>query len=52
LRLLAGKVEDRDVGTLRHFDLADLPVHCFGRPPWQRHFFRDLLPHVFLESVS
>lgn len=52
LLLLAGKMKDRDVGTLRHFDLADLPVHCFGRPPWQRHFLRDLLPHVFLESAS
>jgi hypothetical protein len=35
--LLAGQMEDRYIRSLRHFDLADLPVHGFSGSPWQLH---------------
>lgn len=52
LLLLACEVEDGYVCPLRHFDLAELPVHGFRRTPGHLHLFGDLLPHVLLESVK
>lgn len=51
LLLLACEVEDGDVGALCHFHFADLPVHGFGGPPGEGHFFGDFFPHVLFKSA-
>lgn len=42
-------MEDWHIRSVGHLDLADLPMHSFGRPPRERHLLRNLLPHVLLE---
>lgn len=39
-----------DSGSFRHFCFSELPVHGFGRSPWNGEFLGYLGPHLCFES--